>query len=392
MERKKREDALQVLFKHILNVGHKKADRTGVGTISTFGYQCRFDLKEGFPIVTTKKTAFKAAVTELLWMIGGWMKNPAYSGISRTNIKFLLDNKCYIWTEWPYKAYCQYIDSIPTGSTIPGNYVTANEEYIHPADYPYRVGDNHFPYRKLTQKEFEHSIMTDHDFAVRFGDLGPVYQKQWRDFEGKTKAVDQLLEMINKLQNKPDDRRNLSSYWNPTELDEMLLPPCHLFHQVWTRELTLTERYDEHRSHCLKYKDNPNYQGKYRVENEPYMTDVEYFDAIGVPKRAISLQMYQRSSDCFLGVPFDWVFYSLLTHMLAEVCNMIVDDFIWVSGDTHLYLNSLEAVDEVMKREPFPYPKLKIKRKITDIEDFKIEDFELDNYQHHPHIKVEVAV
>lgn len=363
-------DQLQKLFQHIFDNGVKKADRTGVGTISTFGYMERFNLQHGFPIVTTKKTAFKAAVTELVWMLGGWMKDSAYAGLQRTNIKFLLDNKCYIWTEWPYKAYCQYVDNIPTGSTIPGNYVTPNEEGSK---------DGPWPYRKFTQKEFEQQIMNDHDFAVRFGDLGPVYQKQWRNFEGKTKAVDQLLEMINKLKNKPDDRRNLSSYWNPTELDEMLLPPCHMFHQVWTRELTYDERFK-----ILVERNGSNMGMNHdRIEEEV---------AQSTPKRAISLQMYQRSSDCFLGVPFDWVFYSLLTHMLAEVCNMVVGDFIWVSGDTHLYLNSLDAAKIVLERKPYPYPKLIIKRKVTDIEDFKVDDFELSNYEYHPHIKVDVAV
>ncbi len=367
-----KQDHLQKLFDYVLKNGFRKMDRTGVGTISTFGYMERFNLQDGFPIVTTKKTAFKAAVTELIWMLGGWMKDPAYAGLKRTNIKFLLDNKCYIWTEWPYKAYCQYVDAIPTGSTIPGNYVTPND--IGPKDGPW-------PYRKFTQKEFEQQIMTDRDFAMNFGDLGPVYQKQWRDFEGKTKAVDQLLEMINKLKNKPDDRRNLSSFWNPTELDEMMvsgLPPCHMFHQVWTRELT----WEEQVQWVMRNTD---------VEMENlYITEEVYKDT--TPKRAISLQMYQRSSDCFLGVPFDWVFYSLLTHMLAKVCNMTVGEFIWVSGDTHLYLNSLDAAKTVLEREAYPYPKLIIKRKVTDIEDFKIDDFELSNYQYHPHIKVEVAV
>ena len=369
-------DQLQELFKHVLDKGYKKADRTGVGTISTFGYQCRFDLKEGFPIVTTKKTAFKAAVTELIWMIGGWMKDPTYKGIQRTNIKFLLDNNCHIWTEWPYKAYKQYVNDFLTGSTIPGNYVMPNELLTSVND-PF----SQLPYRAFTQLEFEHSIMTDHDFAVRFGDLGPVYQKQWREFEGKKNQVDQLMQMVERLKSNPDDRRNLTSFWNPTELNEMLLPPCHLLHQVWTRELSYNERFN------LLVKNNlPDYTTHHdRIEEELDKNNV-------IPRRAVSLQMYQRSSDCFLGVPFDWVFYGLLTHMLAEITNMAVDELIWVSGDTHLYLNSIEEAKTVLTREPYPYPKLLIKRKVYSLEDYKIDDFKLDNYKFHDAIKVAVAV
>lgn len=374
-------DQLQILFKHILDNGVVKKDRTGVGTIATFGYQCRFDLNEGFPIVTTKKTAFKAAVTELIWMIGGWMKDPVYEGIQHTNIKFLLDNNCHIWTEWPYKAYCQTMNiCIKDDYTLEvyKNCVFINEDKT---------------WRVYTQQEFEEKISNDKKdnylFARSFGDLGPVYQKQWRDFEGKKEHVDQLMTMIGRLKSNPDDRRNLTSFWNPTELNEMMvsgLPPCHLLHQVWTRELTEDERmkiYNE----CMK---GINYMlAKYNKEE----TWNEVLDReTNIPKRAISLQMYQRSSDCFLGVPFDWVFYSLLTHMLAEQTNMVVDEFIWVSGDTHLYLNSIDEAKEVLTREPYSYPKLNIKRKVDNIEDYKIEDFELIDYKYHPSIKVKVAV
>lgn len=356
-------DQLQVLFEHILKTGFRKSDRTGVGTISTFGYQCRFDLREGFPIVTTKKTLFKPAATELIWMLGGWMKEERYKGIQRTNILFLLDNDCHIWTEWPYKAYvnkCKHLHSVG----------------VKYSKYLGKDLDIEF-----SMKEFEQQIINNHYFAREFGDLGPVYQKQWRDFEGKREAVDQLLVMINKLKSNPDDRRNLTSFWNPTELDQMLLPPCHLFHQVWTRELTYSERFQ-----LLVESNKPNFTALHdRIEEELDQNN-------DIPKRALSLQMYQRSSDCFLGVPFDWVFYALLIHMLAQQCNMAPGELIWTSGDTHLYMNSLDQARLVMEREPYPYPNLIIKRKPENIEDYKIDDFEFDNYQHHPFVKVQVAV
>ncbi len=334
------------LLSAILETGVVKGDRTGVGTKSIFGWQSRFNLNDGFPIVTLKKTYFRSAVIELLWMIGGWRKRPEYAdkNFSRTNIRYLLDNKVSIWTEWPYASYVKYMKS--EGTEI------------------------------LTQKEFENKIREDDNFAHVFGELGPVYQQQWREFESKYNSVDQLLEMIDKLKNKPDDRRNLTSFWNPPQLHEMLLPPCHMFHQVWTRELTFEEKIQW----VMRYTD---------VEMENlYITEA----AAALSKRTLSLLMYQRSSDCFLGVPFDWVFYALLTHMLAHITDMVVGDFIWVSGDTHLYTNSWEESKEVLSRESYPLPKLLIKRKVTNIEDFVLEDFELVNYQHHSPIKVAVAV
>jgi thymidylate synthase len=351
------------LLRAILDKGHRKSDRTDTGTISMFGYQARFNLQEGFPIVTEKRTAFKMAITEMIWMIGGWMKDPAYEDYQRTNIKFLLDNNCHIWTEWPYKAYCNYIsNSIPlqddTAFSIDGTK------------------------RALTQIEFEQRIISDKEFAIEFGDLGPVYQKQWRNFEGKKEAVDQLMVMIDRLRTNPDCRRNISSYWNPTELKEMLLPPCHLFHQVWTRELSLEER-------------RGLYVGSagWHAREDEY--EVAEYDACNIPRRAISLQMYQRSSDTFLGVPFDWVWYAAFTHMLAMITNMVPEEFIWVSGDTHIYLNHIKQVTETLRCETYPYPKLIIKRsadEIKSIEDFRIEDFALENYQSGPAIKAPVAV
>lgn len=361
---KEKESQYKHLLRTILNEGVRKEDRTGVGTISMFGYQCRFNLQEGFPIVTEKKTAFKAAITELIWMIGGWTKDVRYQGLKRTNIRFLLDNNCKIWTEWPYKAYREKIE-----------YAIRND--VHTPVSPKECNVILNKKVPFTQEEFEKMIIDYDFFAEKYGDLGPVYQKQWRDFEGKKNHVDQLLTMIRRLETNPDCRRNLSSYWNPTELSEMLLPPCHLLHQVWTRELTLEERNDWFIKNWGGNKDDWK-------EHE--------LDQQNVPKRAISLQMYQRSSDSFLGVPFDWVWYAAFTHILADLTNMVVGDFIWVSGDTHLYLNSINETNQVLESETFDFPKFNIKRKVEHIEDYKIDDFELIGYKSGPAIRVAVAV
>ena len=353
------------LIETVLEKGIESDDRTGVGVIKYFGYQCRFNLQEGFPIVTEKKVPFKNAVTELIWMIGSWTKEPAYEGIQRTNIKFLLDNDCHIWTEWPYKEYLKYANS------------SEDWEYIRIEIDPSKNSDIFHVYT-FTQKEFEQKIINDKEFAIKFGDLGPVYQKQWREFTGKKKFVDQLQKMIDTLKDNPNSRRNLTSFWNPTELDEMLLEPCHILHQVFTKELTFEEKIQ----FVMKYTD---------LEMENLAITEEVFKET-TPKYSISLQMYQRSSDCGLGVPSDWIFYSLLTHIFAELTNMIVDEFIWVSGDTHIYTNAIDACEEVLNRETFPYPKLIIKSKVDRIEDYKIEDFELENYQSGKFIKIKVAV
>ena len=352
------------LLRTILDEGVRKSDRTGVGTISMFGYQQRFDLREGFPIVTEKKTAFKMAITEMIWMIGGWMKDPAYEGYQSTNIKFLLDNNCHIWTEWPYKAYVE-------------------EELAELNKWQKLNPDILIDFQATSMDLFEYKIQNDKEFALKYGDLGPVYQKQMRNFEGKSKAIDQLKAMLVKLRSNPDDRRNIVSFWNPTEMDDMKLPPCWVMFQVWTRELTIYERAD------LK---KPPHDTLYNLDVDPHDLVHQDFDKLNIPRKAVSLQMYQRSSDCFLGIPFDWVWFSAFTHVLAEMTAMVPGDFIWTSGDTHLYLNSLEAVETVLSRESYEKPRLIIKRKVEDIEDYRIDDFELDNYISHPHIKVAVAV
>ncbi|MCW8470307.1 thymidylate synthase [Fluoribacter gormanii] len=258
------------LLEHILQHGNQKTDRTGTGTLSVFGYQMRFDLRQGFPLVTTKKLHMRSIVHELLWFLKG-----------ETNISYLNENGVTIWDEW----------------------------------------------------------------ADSNGELGPIYGKQWRNWptpDGRT--IDQLSDVIQQIKTNPDSRRLLVSAWNVGELDQMALMPCHALFQFY------------------------------------------------VANKTLSCQLYQRSADVFLGVPFNIASYALLTHMVAEQCNLNVGDFIWTGGDCHLYLNHLEQARTQLSREPFPLPTLNIKRKPQSLFEYVYDDFEFVNYQSHPAIKAPIAV
>lgn len=267
------------LLKHILEHGVRKTDRTGTGTISVFGYQMRFNLKDGFPLVTTKKVHTKSIIYELLWFLQG-----------DTNIKYLKDHGVSIWDEW----------------------------------------------------------------ADENGDLGPVYGKQWRSWEGiDGKSVDQLQEVLNLLKTSPDSRRIMVSAWNPTELSKMKLQPCHALFQFYVAP--------------------PD-------------------EAAGETRGKLSCQLYQRSADVFLGVPFNIASYALLTMMIAQECDLDLGDFVWTGGDTHIYSNHLEQVELQLSREPRTLPEMKINPEVKSVFDFKFEDFELLNYNPWPGIKAPVAV
>ncbi|RUR18399.1 thymidylate synthase [Legionella sp. km535] len=258
------------LLEHILQNGHEKTDRTGTGTLSVFGYQMRFDLQQGFPLVTTKKLHTRSIVHELLWFLQG-----------DTNIAYLNEHGVTIWDEW----------------------------------------------------------------ADAHGDLGPVYGRQWRSWptaDGRT--IDQLSEILQQIKTNPDSRRLIVSAWNVSELDKMALMPCHALFQFY------------------------------------------------VADNKLSCQLYQRSADVFLGVPFNIASYALLTHMVAQQCELDVGDFVWTGGDCHLYLNHLEQARTQIAREPFPLPSLTIKRKPESLFDYQFEDFEFENYQFHPAIKAPIAV
>lgn len=258
------------LMQHILEKGVQKGDRTGTGTISVFGYQMRFDLSEGFPVVTTKKLHLRSIIHELLWFLKG-----------ETNIKYLKENGVSIWDEW------------------------ADEK----------------------------------------GELGPVYGSQWRNWPTPDgKHIDQISQIIDQIKNTPNSRRIMVSAWNVSDVPNMALPPCHALFQFYVAD------------------------GK------------------------LSCQLYQRSADVFLGVPFNIASYALLTMMVAQVCDLEPGDFIHTFGDAHLYSNHLEQTELLLSRAPYPLPKMKINPKVKNIFDFKFEDFELEDYQYHPHIKAPVAV
>ncbi|NJM30044.1 MAG: thymidylate synthase [Rhizobiales bacterium] len=250
--------------------GARKGDRTGTGTLSVFGHQMRFDLTDGFPLVTTKKLHLRSIIYELLWFIRG-----------ETNVKYLRDNKVTIWDEW------------------------ANED----------------------------------------GDLGPVYGAQWRSWPARDGGtIDQLADVIQRIRKSPDSRRLIVTAWNPADVDKMALPPCHCLFQFY------------------------------------------------VANGKLSCQLYQRSADIFIGVPFNIASYALLTHMVAHVTGLKVGEFIHTLGDAHLYLNHLDQADEQLKRQPLPLPRLIMKRDVGSIEDFRFEDFEIAGYEYHPHIAAPVAV
>ncbi len=271
------------LMRHVLDTGTKKEDRTGTGTLSVFGYQMRFDLNQGFPLITTKKCPLRAIIHELLWFLKG-----------ETNIAYLRNNNVKIWDEW------------------------ATEE----------------------------------------GELGPVYGKQWRSWEGSDGvAVDQISELIEQIKHNPDSRRLLVSAWNPTVLPDTQFSP----------------------------KDNA---AKGRQALPPCHTMFQFYVLSG----KLSCQLYQRSGDVFLGVPFNIASYALLTMMIAQVCDLQVGDFIHTFGDAHLYLNHLEQAREQLTREPLTLPEMMINPSIKNIFEFTIDDFELENYQAHAHIKASVAI
>lgn len=284
------------LCRHVLEHGEKREDRTGTGTISTFGYQMRFDLTKGFPLLTTKKVFYRGIFEELLWFLSG-----------NTNIKPLVDKKVGIWNEWPYDNYSKSPD-----------------------------------FKGETLEEFIEKIRDDQEFADKYGDLGPVYGKQWRDFNG----VDQITQLIEGIKNNPFSRRHLVVAYNPSEVKDMALPPCHSLFQF-------------------------------------------YVSADG---KKLSCQLYQRSGDVFLGVPFNIASYSLLLAMVAQVCDLEPYEFIHTFGDVHIYLNHLDQINEQLSRTPRPLPKLVLNKDVKNIFDFKYEDIKIEDYDPYPAIKGAVSV
>ena len=287
------------LVKSVLEQGVQKGDRTGTGTKSIFGYQMRFNLQDGFPLLTTKKVHIKSILHELLWFLKG-----------STNIEYLAQNEVRIWDDWPYVAYSKSKDF--QGEDIRG---------------------------------FAARIATDSDFAKKWGELGPVYGYQWRSWPTPDGgSIDQIDQVINQIKNNPNSRRIIVNAWNVGYVDQMALPPCHAFFQFYVAE------------------------GK------------------------LSCQLYQRSADIFLGVPFNIASYAFLVHMVAQVCDLEVGDFVHTLGDAHIYNNHIEQVELQLSRDLRSLPKLKLNKEVSSLFAFKYEDFEIEGYNPHPHITGKVAV
>jgi thymidylate synthase len=408
------------LLQDILDNGVKKQDRTGTGTLSLFGRQIRHKMSDGFPLLTTKKLHWKSIVGELLWFLKG-----------DTNIKWLVENGISIWNGDCYKRYWNSIET---------------SEYDG-------FGPTSIKLPTLTQEEFINKIKTDDEFAKKWGELGPVYGKQWRswngngspltkDYEGNVssylvKPIDQIANLIHDLKTNPDSRRLMVNAWNVGELDSMVLPPCHYSWQVYTRELSVEERYDLIEKDKYTQFVNWQYLGTDRIR--------EVLDEQNIPKRAISLMWNQRSVDTFLGLPFNIASYGLLLEIIAKVVNMVPDELIGNLGDTHLYSNHVEQAKEQIggefteeeivdhlrqggmdalkdkprmeyisklpkrTREPYPLPTLNINTEFwptesgecgvgllhSDIDvlikNIQIDDFEVIGYQSHSTIKAPLS-
>jgi thymidylate synthase len=361
------------LLQDILDNGVEKKDRTGTGTLSVFGRQIRHDMKTGFPLLTTKKMAFKTMVTELLWFLRG-----------DTNIKYLVDNDCHIWDGDAYKNYEKWWKSYsPGGAPIP-----------------------------LSREMFIDRIKTDDEFAKKWGDLGKIYGAQWRSWEsaslkeqwgygvidghpngsnqyGKFNTniqIDQIANLINDLKTNPDSRRLLVSAWNPADLPNQVLPPCHYGFQVYTRELSFEER-------VVWMKNNSSSREIILPQSlGPDFSMDEFFKPYGVPTRAISLMWSQRSVDTGLGLSFNLSSYGLLLMMIAKQVNMVPDELIGSLGDVHLYLNHIEPIKEQLTREPYPLPTVKLSNRIVnDISEYTLDDIILENYQSHQTIKMPLS-
>jgi thymidylate synthase len=331
----------QELLQAILDYGVIKNDRTGTGTKSMFGYTFRHNMSWGFPLLTTKKMAWKTMVTELLWFLKG-----------DTNIKYLVDNDCHIWDGDAYQGYLK------------------------------RVGNGLQP---ATKERFIEMIKNGEESRVdangwRIGELGPIYGKQWRSW-GTNKydvigihKVDQITNLIEELKTNPDSRRLMVSAWNVGELDQMVLPPCHYAFQVYTRELSESERF--------------NWYGNKIGSHMHHDHIVQEMDENNVPTRAISLMWNQRSVDAFLGLPFNIASYALLLTMIADEVNMIPDQLIGNLGDTHLYLNHIEQAQEQITRTPYPLPTVHVRDGIFCS---SVNDIVLENYLCHPPIKAPLS-
>ncbi len=358
------------LLKDILENGCSKGDRTGTGTISVFGRQIRHKMSEGFPLLTTKKMYFKGVITELLWFLRG-----------DTNIKYLLDNDCHIWDGDAFK-----------------NFMTKSE------------GDPDLIWNK---EQFILKVKNEKDFGKKWGELGSVYGKQWRSWEKygyrgvqngavdcglisyedykKEMHIDQISNLISELKTNPDSRRLMVNAWNVGELDQMVLPPCHYGFQVYTRELSTSERIEYYSKHYIKEDETMSFDDLLKV----------IYDKGNIPTRAISLMYNTRSQDVPLGTPFNIASYALLLEILGKMVNMVPDELISNMGDCHIYLNQVDGIKEQLEREPYKLPKLihtksddfykSLSEDLSLITELQNTDFKLEGYMSHPTIKMPLS-
>ena len=308
------------MCRYVLENGNQKSDRTGTGTYSVFGYQMRFDLQKGFPLLTTKRIPFRLIASELLWFIKG-----------DTNIRYLLQHNNHIWNEWAFKNWIE------------------SDEYKGPdmKDFGLRsqMDDSFKQLYEHEMNTFVERILDDESFAKKYGELGPVYGKQWRAWETtQGEAIDQLKNLIEQIKVNPDSRRLIVSSWSPEFTPQMALPPCHTLFQFYVHD------------------------GK------------------------LSCQLYQRSGDIFLGVPFNIASYALLTHLIAHECRLQVGEFVHTLGDAHIYSNHVEQVKTQLTREPRPFPTIHINKDKLSLFDIEMEDISIEGYDPHPTIKAPIAV
>src|SRR5699024_6638579 len=304
----------------ILSLGSEKEDRTNTGTYSVFGRQIRFDLQEGFPLLTTKRVPFRLIASELLWFLRG-----------DTNIRYLLQHNNNIWNEWAFKKWVESEDYTGPDMTDFGNRAPVDEAFRQQYEEQVDI--------------FKEKILTDDAFSEKYGDLGFVYGKQWRHWQTtQGETIDQIQNVIKQIKETPHSRRLIVSAWNPEDIPTMALPPCHTLFQFYVQD------------------------GK------------------------LSCQLYQRSADLFLGVPFNIASYALLTHIVAAECGLEVGEFVHTFGDVHIYSNHVEQIKEQLSRDKRSFPTLKIKTKRNHIDEYELEDFEIIGYDPHPSIKAPVAV
>ena len=346
------------LVEKILKFGKKRNDRTGIGSISIFGHQMRFKMSEGFPLLTLRKIHTKSMIHEMLWFLGAF--DSKWDMFGNCNVKYLNENGCSFWNDWPFQNY--------------------QKQRKYRPELP-----------DFTIEQFAEKIKIDDDFAIKFGSIGKGYGHQWinagggvermtdeqgNNFMKVIQGVNQIDDVIEQLKKNPDSRRIIVDSWNPIDLPEMLLPPCHMMFQFNTYKMDPKERVDEYR--------------KWLVDNKlPFKETMDYYK---FPDRKLSVQLYIRSNDIFLGESYNVAEYALLLHMIAQVVNMIPDELVYTIGDAHLYNNSIDAAKIIIQRDSYPLPTIKLNENIENIYDFRYEDIIIENYKCHPNIKVDVAV